>query len=125
MREAPANTLPLTWQNYPDIAKAYCQGDITKCDMAGLQWHWTNRGQPRGMSSGCSTDGRLRCYAQNYPNIYRAYCSEPDDPTTCELSGVRWHWFTVGEKQGMTDACPDSPQDSPVVGLLRRVGLWG
>jgi len=112
----PPERLRCYAMNYPDIFKAYCANDESKCDLAGLQWHWTNRGQARGMSTGCSTPERLRCYAQNYPNVFRAYC-EGDGTARCDLSGLRWHWFTVGEKQGMKDTCPDAP----IVAWLRRV----
>mgnify|MGYP007078097696 CR=1 FL=1 len=102
--QQPAGRLRCYAKNYPDILAKYCGGSAARCDLAGLQWHWSNVGEKKEYITTCpETPEHLRCYAQNYPDIFKAYCDS--NVNKCDMAGLQWHWTNRGQARGMSAGC--------------------
>ena len=89
----------------------FCKGDVSQCDLAGLQWHWSNEGEKQGLSHACLlAPERLRCYALNHPDLYKGYCSKDYDmKAKCDEKGLDWHWYHVGSHNAFDTQCSSMP----------------
>ncbi|KAL1504400.1 hypothetical protein AB1Y20_010806 [Prymnesium parvum] len=52
---------------------------------------------------------QLICYARNYPDLVSAYCVN-GNVSNCYLPGLDWHWKSVGQPRGATNACSASQE---------------